>query len=601
MDFSKLARSLKDVSHSPNSTGATLAGAGTSLDLPSKILESLIPGYSVLSKFLLDSYGFDVSIIVTVAVIALAASKAIEYLYERATKLFHRWCVSSVYIDEEDDLFDSMMGWVAEKHRTTVSRKVRVKTGKGSRINEDENVSAELYETNGMFDYIKWSASTSPRFEPYYGSRTLWHNGHMVIFSCSQKSRPAGQMHVQFGGPSSEDILQLDCIGGTTKPIQDLIQTVRGWSLDRQRGYTTIRHPMTKEKARYSGAWARTYPRPSRPMDTVVLDSVQKDSVIKDMNEYLHPSSERWYAARGIPYRRGYLFSGPPGTGKTSLSFALAGLFGLDIYVISLQEPTLTESDLLQLFNGLPRRCIVLLEDVDAAGLRRDHNSGQQEASKSKRNGEKEAETEEGQRSDQSESYTLRDLAQELRSIAKTDRGGANEKGRRQQNTQQGTATGISLSGLLNAIDGVATAEGRVLIMTTNHAEQLDAALTRPGRVDRRINFARATREQMAELFMRMYTDLGPGRHTPPAGSKTIVNEASRLSSEPDFEQLARRFADQVPDDTFTPAEVQSLLMQHKREPREAVAQAGAWVRQTLDERKAREAEAVNAVTVIEV
>jgi hypothetical protein len=55
---------------------------------------------------------------------------------------------------------------------------------------------------------------------------------------------------------------------------------------------------------------------------------------------------------------------------------------------------------------------------------------------------------------------------------------------------------GISWSGLLNAIDGVASHEGRVLIMTTNKPEKLDDALIRPGRVDLQVKFTYATKEK---------------------------------------------------------------------------------------------------------
>ncbi|KAK3062875.1 hypothetical protein LTS18_003194 [Coniosporium uncinatum] len=67
--------------------------------------------------------------------------------------------------------------------------------------------------------------------------------------------------------------------------------------------------------------------------------------------------------------------------------------------------------------------------------------------------------------------------------------------------------TGISLSGLLNAIDGVASHEGRVLVMTTNHPEKLDKALIRPGRVDMQIEFKNASRQQARDIFLRMYSD----------------------------------------------------------------------------------------------
>merc|ERR1719323_735865 len=45
----------------------------------------------------------------------------------------------------------------------------------------------------------------------------------------------------------------------------------------------------------------------------------------------------------------------------------------------------------------------------------------------------------------------------------------------------------LNLSGLLNVLDGVVDTPERILIMTTNHPEQLDPALIRPGRIDKKI------------------------------------------------------------------------------------------------------------------
>lgn len=49
---------------------------------------------------------------------------------------------------------------------------------------------------------------------------------------------------------------------------------------------------------------------------------------------------------------------------------------------------------------------------------------------------------------------------------------------------QENQSRGVTFSGLLNALDGVRSQEGRILIMTTNHREKLDPALMRPGRAD---------------------------------------------------------------------------------------------------------------------
>ena len=65
--------------------------------------------------------------------------------------------------------------------------------------------------------------------------------------------------------------------------------------------------------------------------------------------------------------------------------------------------------------------------------------------------------------------------------------------------------SGISFSGLLNALDGVASQEGHIVIMTTNHRERLDPALIRPGRVDKQIEIKPASKDQMQKMFTFFY------------------------------------------------------------------------------------------------
>lgn len=61
----------------------------------------------------------------------------------------------------------------------------------------------------------------------------------------------------------------------------------------------------------------------------------------------------------------------------------------------------------------------------------------------------------------------------------------------------------VTFSGLLNALDGIAAREGRVLFLTTNYREKLDPALVRPGRVDVHREFPHATPEQAGRMFAR--------------------------------------------------------------------------------------------------
>lgn len=388
------------------------------------------------------------------------------------------------------------------------------------------------------------------------------------------------------------------------EPIKQLLNHTKEQYVTAHQARTIVKRPNAVKERKWGDSWKQVANRPVRDIRTIIIDPRQRDDLLADINEYLHPATPRWYANRGIPLRRGYLFYGPPGTGKTSLSFALAGIFGLDIHVISLQEPTLTEEDLSLLFSALPWRCVVLLEDIDAAGLRRPAEKKQEqqqqqqqlldkvagEEDKTEGAADKDDGAERGDARSSTNDWKVSDLAKALKTEANEDK-----------------KTGITLSGLLNTIDGVASHEGRILIMTTNAPEALDEALLRPGRVDLQVPFTNAVRQQAEELFMRMYeVDEGPHHHTSsqPDAAETAADVAtdgpapSEAEKEPtkqtgdpgaavgdldisqeELHSVARQFAEKIPEGQFSPAEIQGYLLKRKKNPLKALQEADEWAK----------------------
>jgi SpoVK/Ycf46/Vps4 family AAA+-type ATPase len=200
----------------------------------------------------------------------------------------------------------------------------------------------------------------------------------------------------------------------------------------------------------------------------------------------------------------------------------------------------LNDGTLEHLFAALPPQCIVLLEDIDAVGLKRHARKAEDD-------------------SDDSDSDS------------------------RPRGVIRGSCT---LSGLLNVLDGVTSQEGRIVLMTSNVAEDLDEALTRPGRIDKTVFMGDIGQEASREMFLRMY------RPDPNEHSESLIWLVEDDKS--DLTELATTFADKIPESTFSPAQLQGYLISHRNQPAQAVAECSAWVegeKARMKELKAREAE----------
>ena len=320
-----------------------------------------------------------------------------------------------------------------------------------------------------------------------------------------------------YDGIGGED-LTISCFGRSAEPIMMLVDACREYA-DKQTQFFVIIY----SRDRYGLSWQPKYRKPIRRLETVHFDDELKQELVADIRQYLDPRTQRLYQSRSMPYRRGYLFYGPPGTGKTSLSTALAGEFGLDLYEMKIPSVG-SDADLEQMFQEIPPQCIVLLEDIDAVWVDRSAHSP------------------------------------DSQSNSTSDR------------------SACTLSGLLNVLDGVGSQEGRIVIMTTNKPELLDAALIRPGRVDMKVYLGNISQRSAQQMFVRMF-----------APELSVV---SYLDIE-QIQELAADFAREIPEDTFTPSQLQGFFQLHLNSATDAASSIGSWVEKELSKSSEKDFEVV--------
>ncbi|CAI2177070.1 16292_t:CDS:2 [Funneliformis geosporum] len=187
-----------------------------------------------------------------------------------------------------------------------------------------------------------------------------------------------------------------------------------------------------------------------RGLDTVALDEPLELLLSKELETFVNDKS--FYERIGMPYRRGILLYGKPGTGKTSLVNAISSQLSRDIYYLNLKNIK-DDNDLSAAFSGVPPNNLIVLEDVDTQSKvlhKRTENSSNSDSDKKSKSEEK------------------------LR---------------------------FSLSTFLGYLDGHVLAEGNIIIMTTNHVEFLDPACIRPGRMDVHLELGYCTHYQIKKMF----------------------------------------------------------------------------------------------------
>jgi chaperone BCS1 len=347
-----------------------------------------------------------------------------------------RAIVVTATLDSRNDLFAAFVAWLNDQ-----------RFGQNSRWFTVVQAPAAVAEDDATDDTPRLQYSPAPGFHLFwFRGRLMWMQREIA-------------MNLQV-----VETIHLGALFTTRRLMEDLLESVA-----RHAGAQRANRLTLYTVDRWGDDWRLADSKPRRSLDSVVLDEGVAQRLHDDIHEFF--SRRAWYAQMGIPWRRGYLLFGPPGTGKTSVAYALAGELKLKLCALSLANPKLNDNIIADLLQRTPPRSLILIEDIDAF-------------------------------------FSARE--------------------------KQDSRLQISFSGLLNALDGVGAQEGRIVVLTTNHREKLDAALIRPGRIDVEVELGNASVSQLRRLVSRFYP-----------------KDAERI------ERLVARY----PDRRLSPAQIQQMLI----------------------------------------
>lgn len=194
----------------------------------------------------------------------------------------------------------------------------------------------------------------------------------------------------------------------------------------------------------YDEYWELLNRHKPRKINTVCLDG-KENEILEYVKKFQSPEIKKKYHETGTPYKKNIMFEGYPGTGKTSLVFAIASELDCNIAIINFNKD-MDDNNFMRAIRKLPRNCILVLEDIDVLFKERKENDG--------------------------------------------------------------FKSSLSFSALLNTLDGLAFRQGMITFMTTNYLCNLDSALKRPGRVDKIVHFDLATEKQTKHIYLKFFPEI---------------------------------------------------------------------------------------------
>jgi chaperone BCS1 len=299
-----------------------------------------------------------------------------------------------------------------------------------------------LNDINFSKSFKRYSVVTLPESDslilaPHDGSYFIKYKNKLIYLSYS-----VDKPHLSMAGNFTMfESIKLTFIGKNTAILNNLLADIENKLKSNYDNEIKINTPAWEQ-------WREHQRLPKRNIDSVVLKENQKQFILDDVESFLN--NEDWYNERDLPYRRGYLLYGSPGTGKTSLIYSIASEINKDIYFLTFNS-NMNNFRFLELMNSVPEHSILVMEDIDSIFEKEDS----------------------------------REMTEKKE---------------------------LDFTTIINCIDGLCAKRGILLFMTTNHIDRLDPALIRDGRIDTRLEFTPCNSEQIEKITNRFYPEFELGK-----------------------------------------------------------------------------------------
>ncbi|WCJ20846.1 P-loop containing nucleoside triphosphate hydrolases superfamily protein [Euphorbia peplus] len=352
----------------------------------------------------------------------------------------------------------------------------------------------------------------------------------------------------------------------TTSYIDHVIKQGKAISVKNRQRKLYTNNPSQNWYGWKATKWSHVLFEHPASFDTIALPTKLKNEIKNDLIKF--SKGKDYYAKIGKAWKRGYLLYGPPGTGKSTMIATMANLLDYDIYDLELTTVK-DNSELRKLLIETTGKSIIVIEDIDCSL----DLTGQRKPNKEK----KEEEGEEGK--------------------------DPISKKKKEDEAESNKSSKVTLSGLLNFIDGLWSACGgeRIIVFTTNYVEKLDPALIRRGRMDKHIHLSYCCYEafkilannyldvESHDLFPEIEKLLDETNMTPADVAENLMPKSDEEGEEDCLKNLIAALKDAKVEQEKKKAEEEEAKLKKEMEEKKKAEAEDAKLKNEMEEGDAKE------------